>query len=90
MFTFEYENLDSYVSVSYDENPNFVEKSTSIAMSSGCRTEITSKHSFTVDSTDIDSVFLELIANDRLSKSALSKSLIFQFLCNYTANCLII
>jgi len=78
MFTFEYENLDSYVSVSYDANPDFVEKSTSIAMSSGCRTEITSKHSFTVDSTDIDSIFLELIANDRLSKSSLSQSLIFQ------------
>jgi len=77
-FDFQYEDLDSLMSVSYGGNTDFVEKSSTIATSSNCQTEIVSKLSFTVDSIDIDSIFLEIIVSDRLSKSSLSQSLILQ------------
>jgi len=76
-FDFQYDDLESLISISYDGNL-FAEKSSSIAFSSNCQTEIISTHIFNVDYTDIDSIFLEIIAHDIFSKSSLSQTLIFQ------------
>ena len=46
-FDFQYEDLESLISISYGGNADFVVKSSSIAMSSNCQTEITSKLAFT-------------------------------------------
>jgi len=87
-FDFQYEDLELLMSVSYGANTDFVEKSSSIAISSDCQTKITSTISFTVDSIDVDSIFLEIIVNERLSKSSLSQSLILQSIDpeNWTIN----
>ncbi len=73
-FDFQYEDLESLASISYGGNTNFVEKSSLISISSNCQTVIMSTLAFTVDSIDIDSIFLEIMANDRLSKSSLLNS----------------
>ena len=87
-FDFQYEDLDFLVSVSYGGDPDFIEKSSTIAQSSNCMTEIVSTHTFTVDAIDIDGIFLEIIANERLTRSSLSQSLILKStdLENWTIN----
>jgi len=87
-FDFQYEDLDSLISISYGGNPDFIEKSSTIALSSNCEVEITSTHTFTVDAIDIDGIFLEIIANERLTRSSLSNSLILKStdLENWTIN----
>ena len=87
-FDFQYDDLDFLVSISYGGDPDFIEKSSTIAISSNCEVEIVSTHTFTVDAIDIDGIFLEIIANERLTRSSLSKSLILQStdLENWTIN----
>jgi len=77
-FDFQYEDLDFLVSISYGGDPDFIEKSSTIAISSNCEVEIVSTHTFTVDAIDIDGIFLEIIANERLTRSSLSQSLILK------------
>jgi len=87
-FDFQYEDLDFLISISYGGDPDFIEKSSTIAISSNCEVEIVSTHTFTVDAIDIDGIFLEIIANERLTRSSLSQSLILKStdLENWTIN----